>query len=563
MELPHRFVPTASKFVSPVRIVSQTGHRGSIAAMAFSPCQRYIAASDSDSTVKIWCIDNLDVIGSFRIGFVATELHWDGNRAVDCKSEEKQFRIEFEIEADETEEKGDIYSRSGYIPLLGAPEYDFDAKKVTVRRGDDIFEHSIKGAFQVSMESCERYVVAVSKEIVEIYDTSSDNVICSLKADEDDAWQQVFFAELGNFVMIVSSNTVWQFDPIREKPTCIVKTPAQVTTEVYSKKGILALGDVNGNLTLISAAKKAIVLRTPRFAKSFGAMFPSPDKAGFVAFREESVTAFMGVSQEILSSAPLPAPLHAACAGSCYTEVVAACEDGNVYRLKLDTNDIVKLAQVSEKIRTLASFDEQFVAVCENHVIFFDGIKQNVLKASSEGVTMVALNENASEAAILYQDRLERWNLSQNACVQSLKIHDGSVVFFGKEKTSGSVFVITQSLDVMAAASGASSFEKLNALDDPALLNARPISCAPAAKSFAFVLCEINHGQYAVVRVGLNSGKSNIVQRVFVAGMQIWGAAANDQSVQLRNDANCLRIVQGLTTYSVDDWSRSEPLAIY
>ena len=79
MELPHRFVPTASKFVSPVRIVAQTGHRGVIVALAFSPCHRYLAASDSDTTVKVWCIENLDVVGSYRIGFVADQLKWLGD----------------------------------------------------------------------------------------------------------------------------------------------------------------------------------------------------------------------------------------------------------------------------------------------------------------------------------------------------------------------------------------------------------------------------------------------------------------------------------------------------
>jgi len=563
VELPHRFVPTASKFVSPVRIVSQTGHRGSIAAMAFSPCQRYIAASDSDCTIKIWCIDNLDVIGSYRIGFVATELVWDGNRAVDCKAGDKSFRIEFETEAEDAAEIGGVYSRAGYIPLLGAPEFEYNSEKVTVRRGEDVYEHALSDAFFVSMEPCERYVVAVSKESVEIYDTSSENVLCALKADAGDAWKHVFFAELGNYIMAVSENTVWQFDPIREQPACIVTMPARVTAQCFSKKGLLALGNINGNLTLISGAKKAIVLRTPRFAKSFCAMFPSPDKAGFVAFRDESVTAFMGVSQEILSSAPLPAPLRAACAGNCYTEAIAACDDDFVYRLKLDTNDIVKLARVTDKIRLITCSGEQFAAVCENKVIFYNGSSVKELGASPDDALAIALNEASNELAILYQNRVERWSLSKNQCAQSVEANAGCVVFFGKEKSAGNIFVITQQLDVLSASSSASSLEKINALDDPALLNARPISAAPAAKSFEFVLCEINHGQYAVVRVGLNSGKSNIVQRVFVAGMQIWGAAANEQSVQLRNDATCLRIVQGLTTFSVDDWSRSEPLAIY
>ena len=54
VDLPRRFVPTSSRFVSPVRIVVQSGHEAGITAVAFSPCTRFFASADSSGCVKIW-----------------------------------------------------------------------------------------------------------------------------------------------------------------------------------------------------------------------------------------------------------------------------------------------------------------------------------------------------------------------------------------------------------------------------------------------------------------------------------------------------------------------------
>ena len=563
MELPHRFVPTASKFVSPVRIVAQTGHRGVIVALAFSPCHRYLAASDSDTTVKVWCIENLDVVGSYRIGFVADQLKWLGDSVLECSAGDLRYQVSFEIEkVDESVERG-IASRSGYIPLLGAPEYTYDDEKVTVLRGDSVYEHPFDALVQIGMESCERYVVALSQKLVEIYGTSSDETLCSLPCAESDAWRHFFLDEYGSYVMLISERSVWMFDPIREQPRRIVELPVNVTAQDFSKKGLLALGDVHGNITIVSSAEQAVILRTPRYARSFSAFFPSPDKAGLIAIRDESVSAFMGVSQEILSSAPLPASLCASCAGSSYTECVVACDDDNVYRLKLDTNDITRIAHVPEHLVHIHCVADAFVAASADNVYFYDGARFKKLDAAADGIRALSLNEKNKFAAMLYDSKIELWSVNNNKLLKSYNIDGVELVAFGKDKTADTLFAFNNKLEILTAASSDDALSKLNVIEDENLKNARLISVASAAKSFLFVLCEINHGQLAIVRVGLNSGKSSIVLRVFVAGKQIWGAAVNNDYVQLRDDASCLRIVQGLTTYSVEDWSRSEPLALY
>ncbi len=563
IELPHRFVPTTSKFVNPVRIVAQTGHHGRIAALAYSPCHRYIAASDDDKVVKIWCLDTLDVVGAFRIGFVANALTWNGIRSLNCTDGTNEHVIEFVDEQDENDTApAQNTFLGGYIPLIGAPEFSFNDKSVTLTRGDDQFEHDFEQAKKVEMEACERYVVAMNKTRVEIYDTSSENVKASLPLEADDEWVDFYLPKFGDFAALASQKTLWIFDPVREEPTCIAKHNARVTAFTHDSDASIALGDENGNITIYDAKQRVQRLRTPRFARSFAAIFPSPEKTGFIALRDESVTAFMGASQEILSSSPLPAPYAAACAGACYTEIIVACKDSAIYRLKLDTNDITRICLADQPVRCLAAAGECLVLHTDDDQFrFYDSSTLRKITPSVKTPKAIALNETATLAAFLDDEHLTLWNVRTDTLAKQFDLKNGDVIAFGKDKSADSVYVITHDRQVLLA--NIDSLNDLSVFEDPALANARVISVAPAAKSFLYTLCEIDHGQYAIVRVGLNSGKSSIVLRVFVVGTQIWGAAFNDQSVQLRDDANCLRIVQGLNTFSVEDWSRSEPLAIF
>ena len=62
VDLPHRFVPTTSKFVSPVRIVSQFGHGAAVTRVSFSPCLRYFASLDASGWLRIWVLETLDIL---------------------------------------------------------------------------------------------------------------------------------------------------------------------------------------------------------------------------------------------------------------------------------------------------------------------------------------------------------------------------------------------------------------------------------------------------------------------------------------------------------------------
>lgn len=534
--------------------------------MAFSPSHRYLAASDRDAVVKVWCLETLDVIGSFRIGFVAQKLEWESSLSLVCSDGANEYRIQFEQESDEESDAADAsFSTMGYIPLLDAPSFAVEEGRVVVTRGETEYVHELPGAIQAAMDSCERYVMAWIPQLAEVYDTSSDKTLVSLNVDDGDAWRHIYQPKYGEYILAVSEKKVWQFDPVKGKPACTATFAHKITADAFDDTGILALGDNNGNIAIYSGAEKNVIFKTPRFARSFISLFPSPEKAGLIAFRDESVTAFMGASQEILSSSPLPSALTAACAGACYTEVLVALDDRIIYRLNLNNNSIVRICETKDSIDKFAAAGDNLVMHSKSGSLsFFDGAVERPLSlACDTPVHAIAINETATFAAVALDSKLHIWDLRKDVSVQEYAVSDVSALAFGKDKTADSVLVFLADHRIMLGSASADSLTLLNRFEDAALEHSKIVSVAPAAKSFVFVLCEIDHGQYAIVRVGLNSGKSSIVLRVFVAGTQIWGAAVNDNSVQLREDATCLRIVQGLTSYSVQDWSRSEPLALF
>ncbi|MCL2325573.1 MAG: WD40 domain-containing protein [Proteobacteria bacterium] len=564
VDLPHRFVPASNKFVSPARIVSQTGHDGAVLSLAFSPCMRFIASSDIYGLVKVWCLDTLDILGSYRLSFVPDSLSWISAHRIRCQNHTAAEDI---VLADDDPAEVPAPSPSNtFIPLLDAPQISSEGNTLHIARGDDVYCHVLDGLQRVEMEACERYVVALSPKRILVCATNSESVMFSIPAPEGDSWRHFFLTSRGDRVLIISTlGAVWAFDPMREPPAVVFQNAAAATAETLSDNGILALGDNNGNLTFLNTVSGAVIMRTPRYPKGFVAAYPSPEKVGFVALREESASAFLGASQEILSAAPLPATLTAACAGMRYSEVIIACTDGFIYRLKLDTNDIVKLCAVPCHVEAMTySAGGLLFRSLDGQYYCFDGSNVAPLAISTSPVpTAMAINASGTRAACLCDTMLEIWDLRKSCTMISrIPIAGGRLVTLGKEKSSEFALVISDSREIWRVSlEGDAAPQRMAALDDPDLANAKLVSLAPATKSYVYALCETNHGQCCVVRISMNSGKSSIVLRIFTVGTQIFGASMNEDSVVLRNDANRLRVVLGTQAYSIGDWVRSDAIS--
>ena len=565
MELPHRFVPTTSKFVSPVTIVSQYGHAAAITAVAFSGDSQYFASADADGWARIWSLETLDILGIYLLDFRCETLTWEGNRALVCRGGDRERRIEIELDPeDDVQAPKDVPLTGGIIRLIGEPEASRDGDVLRITYNDQEFVHEIPGLANFVMDPCERYVAAVSPSVVYAFNAYEDETVLELKAPEGRKWCGIHMFWRGSyFSALLDDGSIYIFDAIGKKIDCAMRGRGEICAWNFSDKELILYGDRRGTLTVYDVTEHAILLQTPRCPVTFCAVYPSPEKTGFVALRTESASAFLGQSQEILSAAPLPAAWCASCAGSQYSEVVVACSDSRVYRLKLDDNSIATIATTKgETVDAVAATAAGvFMHYVSGKFAFHDASGTRALAwDSADKPRQVAISESGAVLAALFGDRIELYDRTQHAVVRRIDIADIEQIAFGKEKSANSLIAFRHDLAVISIDIESGESRELNRLD---IEHARIVSVAPAAKSFVYVLLEMEHGQIAIMRVGLNSGKSSLVLRVFLVGTQIWGATENSDSVYLRSDATCLRIISGLKAFSVEDWTRSEPLALF
>ena len=566
VDLPHRFVPTSSRFVSPVRIVPQCGHEHSITAVSFSPLSRYFASADSDGHVKIWVLETLDILGSYLIDFVCTDLVWDNLNALICKGSSTERRIELP----EDEAPADLLPAidpSRVIRLIGSPEASFSSDSFSVLYNDNTYTHELPGLIAGQMDVCERYVVAISAQTLLIVSAFEDNELMRIDCSgyPDVRWLKFRISERGDFVMAIASDgALYKLDPIKQTQSCLLKGTTQVTACNFGDDDFIIFGSDSGNLTIYDIRSERILLRTPRCPRPFIAVYPSPEKLGFVALRPESVTAFFGYSQEILSASPLPGACIASCPGSVFSEVFVACDDRAIYRLKLDENIITKICTTPK--------DESVDAIgaAGNLILIHYASGRLALHNTSRFVDIdfgtiptpscISVSESSKLAALLTGSQITLLDLSGKSTARQFTSEGAAQIILGKEKTANAIIIFKRDLSIHTLDLESGTSTEINAIDAP---NARIISVAPAAKAFAFLLAEIEHNQIAIYKIGLNSGKSSLALRIYTQGMQIWAASTSEQTVNFRNDATCLRIISGLKAYSVENWARSEPLAIF
>lgn len=566
LDLPHRFMPTSNKFVSPVRIVAQIGHTQSVTALAFSACKRYLASGDQGGDVKLWLLESLELLGTYRLNHGILSLIWEGNSsALRCFHEagEELLSLVEHVEDALLVEVAEA-PRSGYIAMLDAPVVVREGDSLRIVRGSHETVHALAGLEHWQMDVFERYVVAQSPAAVEVYGVSDGKLLLDLPAIDGDVWVDVFISERGGGVVAVSlEGELWHFDALKAEPRCVFRNASRLTSHCLLGN-VLALGDVNGTVTLYDIDALNIDCRIPRAPKSFRCLFPSPDKLGLIAVRDETVSAYLGLSQEILSASPLPAALVAACAGSIYTEVVVACADDAVYRLKLDSNDIEKLCVLTKPCASMAYSQGAILMHClDGSLMLFDGEKWIDLELSYAEVQALALSEDLLEAAILTPDAVDIIELKAKELVRTVS-HGGLVdLSYCKAKTQEKLLLFAVDGSAWTPDNAFKGLIEFTRADAISALRGKLISLAPGQGGAVFVLLEVDHGQIVVLRVNGKNGKSDIVLRLFVASGQIWGATTQEQSVQLRDDASFLRIVVGQKAYSIADWSRSEPLAIF
>lgn len=560
VDLPHRFVPTTSKFVSPVRIVSQYGHGAALTRVSFSPCLRYFASLDAEGWLRVWVLETLDILGIYLLEDAHAELSWDGTQAVVCRMASGERRIEF---ADEDAVKAsvpeDVSAR--VIPMLGLPEYTSEGDIVRISYRGEVFEHEVPGLRSLKQDPCERYVIAESARSIRIFSLFDDVVHAAMDAPEGHRWLGTAVSYRGDVVYAFRDDaSLYACDVLKGACNCLLSLNMRVTAHDFGGQKYVLFGNGAGNIGIYDIESRALVLQTPRAPRGFSYVFPTAEKVGFMALRPESATAFFSQSQEILSSSPLPAPCVAACAGVRFSEMVVACDDNAVYRIKLDDGDLSKLF-VSDKpvLRLAVSGDCVLMADISGDMYFYDrSLTKLGLHAAS--VQRLALSEDAGMFAVLSGSGIEIYARTGAADPVRVALEGAAEIIFGKDKTADTLFAFMRDMTVRAVDCKTGEVRDLGAL---CLTCGRILSVAPAAKSFIFVLVQAEHGQLVALKVGMNSGKSSEQLRIFSYGTQIYGASNGEQSVCLRSDASCLRIISGLKAFSIDDWVRSEPLAIF
>lgn len=561
LDLPQRFVPTFSRFISPVRIVPQTGHGHPITAVKCSPCLNYFVSADDHKWVKIWDLNTLEVLGIFLNDFVCTQISWDGSHAITCKNGNASRTIAISDISDIPPASQPI--NNTFIPLLGSPELDVQKNAFDIEFRDEKHHHPMPKLVRAQLDPCERYVIAFSPKQCLLAYVDTDDVALEVSAPENSVWLDFHIIAPGNDIVLLADNgDVFHIDPLKGKCKQTAKGKRRITSYDFGDDRHLLLGTMNGNIDCYDIDAQRVVLSTPRKPFGFNACFPSPDKVGFLALRPESATAFLENSHEILTAAPLPAPLECACPGTAYTELVAACTDHHIYRLKLDENSIVKYAATTDSVDA--------VAATANAVVYHETAGKFTIATANKTTTLdvsapmppiaLALCENNTTFAALFENTLEIHTLTRTAKSASRKIptQNAAAIAFGKEK-SNVLYILMKDLRIQTLNLKNDELSELTRLPCE---HAHILSVAPAAKSSLFVLVETENEHLVIYKISLTSGKSTEVLKLFTQGRQIWGASDSEQTALLRRDATCLRIIDTLKAYSIDDWTRSETLEI-
>lgn len=561
--LPHRFVPTTSKFVSPVRLVSQFGHGAAINFAAFSPCEKYFASSDVNGWLRIWSLETLDILGIFLLDFSCESIVWKGSSVVICQGEGRERLIEF-LDGEHHESIEPQSSFLGQeIRLLDSPEVTEGPDFIEIHYLEHSFKHQIPGKIRHEMDPCERFVAVHCADCIHILNCYENEELAALAPESGKSWQNMWISMRGEAVICLQNDgRICIVDAVKKDMKWILKGDAVVTASSFSGSHYVIYGDNRGNLTIFDIISRSILLRTPRCPIEFTAVFPTADRIGFVGLRSESATAFFAHSKEILSASPLPAPVSAACSGTVFSEIIAACKDHGVYRLCLADNSISKLGKTSSFVDVVGcTKDVVFMHMEDGTTAFFEFNRLTTLSwKCSEKPLSLAVSDNGKTFALLFRDRVVILDRAEKKSEQVIKLNGGVQIACGREKSANQLLVFMNDLRIISVDMRSGEQSELNKL---AIEHARVLSTAPAPKSMMYVLLAGEHGQFIAMKIGMNTGKSSVILRVLSTGTQIWGASVIDDSVCLRNDAKSLRIISGMKAFSIEDWARSEPLQIF
>ena len=560
VNLPQRFVPSSNQILSPAHLVSQTGHDTRITAVSFSPCLHFFASADADGWVKIWNGETLDVLGSYLLDFECSSLVWDGLHALVCRGtgSDAERRIVLDTDQSPASSTPDAPDPSRVIRLIGAPELETSGDTLRVLYNDESMEYGIPGLARAALEPCERYGVAMGTRTLIVVSAFEREVLVELKAPEGQTWCDFVISWRGDFVAAVASDgSIWEIIPLKRESRCLHHETTQATALAFGSDTLVLVGDYRGNLSIYDLARHALLLRTPRCLPNFVARFASPRRPGFIGIRPESLTAYFGHSQEILTSAPLPALCRASAPATAYCEIAMACEDGGVYRLKLDTGFIRKCFDTPTRVVAVAASDSA-VATCDadGRVLICDDRKLSKLSLTLNGEPSgMAISDDASGLAFLVNGSLILATLPEHDAPVSIAMP--GVVAMAFVDSSDRLFAVTQTLHLLVIHSREATVTDLGVIP---VEHARPVSISRASDHALYLLCATEHGQDVIVRVDPESMETTECLRILSQNRQIWATSDKPQKVSIRNDATALRIVHGLQTFSPDDWSRSEPV---
>ncbi len=430
-------------------------------------------------------METLDVLGIYLLGFKCEQITWDSINAVICTGGKNRRRIVFVEDAAPAEQEDSHLNN--VIRLLDAPEVITQDNSVIIRYGENEFVHEMPALISCMLEPCERYAVALSPSALKVFSAYNDETILEMTPADGKKWCRFHINWRGDFfVALQTDGSIWLGDAIKQSLTMLHKGNAEMTASAFGAEKYIILGDQRGNITVYDFVQKSVLLRTPRRPIEFTAVYPASDKVGFVALRTESATAFFSQSQEILSASPLPAAVRASCPGMQFSELLIACADNILYRVKLDDNSISKICKTPKAIDAIT---------CNNDAIFVhytDGsaasLEQNALTdipwKSKKSPLSLAISENGKTFCALFSDHVDIIDRNAKKEVRRIDIKGGVQLICGKEKTANQLIVLMADLRILSIDMRSGEISELNRID---LDYGRILSVAPAAKSFAFV----------------------------------------------------------------------------